>query len=194
MSTSSIFFPFLRRSWTCRACLRSQRQTTPHRQVLWQQRTAFAQQSAACASTVAKDTNRVANAATKVSGKNSKRRRRLLITGGGLAIGAAAITINDDAKHAYTAAQRSYRVLGTLVLNIKEYVKCRAVWTNGWLTTRTAQLSYYLEARHRTRLPRTVESLPFTMRETNSSDSRKERLDLYQARTTSEQHELLAAE
>lgn len=45
----------------------------------------------------------------------------MLIAGGGVAIGAAAITINDDAKHAYVAAQRSYRVVGTLVLNIKDY-------------------------------------------------------------------------
>jgi aarF domain-containing kinase len=56
------------------------------------------------------------------TGPKSKRRRRLAIAGGALTIGAAAITINDDAKHAYTATQRSYRVLETLVLNIKEYV------------------------------------------------------------------------
>ena len=54
--------------------------------------------------------------------KTSKRRRRLLIAGGGLAIGAGVVTINDDAKHAYIATQRSYRVVGTLILNIKEYV------------------------------------------------------------------------
>ncbi|KAH8730038.1 hypothetical protein GQ44DRAFT_607685 [Phaeosphaeriaceae sp. PMI808] len=54
----------------------------------------------------------------------SKRRRRLAIAAGGaLAIGATVVTINDDAKHAYTAAQRSYRVLTTLYLNIKDYRK-----------------------------------------------------------------------
>jgi hypothetical protein len=57
------------------------------------------------------------------SGKGSKRRRRLLITGGGLAIGAGVVTISDDAKHASVAAQRSYRVVATLMLNIREYVK-----------------------------------------------------------------------
>jgi hypothetical protein len=45
-----------------------------------------------------------------------------VVAGGALTIGAAAVTINDDAKHAYTATKRSYRVLETLVLNIKEYV------------------------------------------------------------------------
>lgn len=31
------------------------------------------------------------------------------------------MTVNDDAKHVYVAAQRSYRVVATLVLNIKDY-------------------------------------------------------------------------
>jgi len=44
-----------------------------------------------------------------------------VIAGGALTIGAAALTINDDAKHAATAAKRSYRVAETLALNIKEY-------------------------------------------------------------------------
>jgi hypothetical protein len=57
------------------------------------------------------------------SGPKSKRRRRLLIAGGAFTIGAAAVTVSDDAKHAYTATQRSYRVLETLVLNIREYVR-----------------------------------------------------------------------
>jgi hypothetical protein len=52
----------------------------------------------------------------------SRRRRRLAVAGGALTIGTAAVTINDDAKHAYTATKRSYRVLETLILNIKEYV------------------------------------------------------------------------
>lgn len=56
------------------------------------------------------------------NGRKSKRRKRLAIAAGALTIGAAAVvTVNDDAKHAYTAAQRSYRVLATLYLNIKEY-------------------------------------------------------------------------
>ena len=45
-----------------------------------------------------------------------------MIAGSGLAIGAGVVTINDDAKHAYVAAQRSYRVVATLVHNIREYV------------------------------------------------------------------------
>jgi aarF domain-containing kinase len=52
----------------------------------------------------------------------SRRRRGLIVAGGALTIGVAAVTISDDAKHAYTATQRSYRVLETLVLNIREYV------------------------------------------------------------------------
>jgi predicted unusual protein kinase regulating ubiquinone biosynthesis (AarF/ABC1/UbiB family) len=46
----------------------------------------------------------------------------LIIAGGALTIGVAAVTVSDDAKHAYTATKRSYRVLETLVLNIREYV------------------------------------------------------------------------
>ena len=46
-----------------------------------------------------------------------------MIAGGALTIGAAAIAISDDAKHAYIAAKRSYRVVETLALNIKEYVQ-----------------------------------------------------------------------
>ncbi len=41
--------------------------------------------------------------------------------GGGIAVGAVAVSVNDEAKHAWTAAQRSYRVAATLALNIKEY-------------------------------------------------------------------------
>jgi len=40
--------------------------------------------------------------------------------GGGLTVVAVAVTINDDARHAYIAAQRSSRVLSTLFVNIKE--------------------------------------------------------------------------
>ena len=75
--------------------------------------------------TFASQVSEAANVTAKAAGrgsKGSKRRRRLLITGGGIAIGAAFVTVNDDAKHAYVAAQRSYRVVATLVLNIREYV------------------------------------------------------------------------
>lgn len=58
----------------------------------------------------------------------SSRRRRLFIIGGGIAIGAAVITVNEDAKHVYVAAQRSYRVVETLVLNIREYVDNPVGW------------------------------------------------------------------
>lgn len=88
----------------------------------------FIQQRAGFTSRAAHETDSVANVASKAGGKGSKRRRRLLITGGGIAIGAAVVTINDDAKHAYVAAQRSYRVLSTLVLNIREYVHRTMTW------------------------------------------------------------------
>ena len=108
---NAAFSPFLRRTWTCRACLRSQ------------QRSTFAQPNIlASRGAIRKTFATKVDAATNPIGKTSKRRRRLLIAGGGLAIGAGVVTINDDAKHAYVAAQRSYRVVGTLVLNIKEYV------------------------------------------------------------------------
>lgn len=81
-------------------CLQSQRQ------MLVQQRSGFA--------------TRV-EAATRPVVKGSKRRRRLLVLGGGVALGAAVVTLNEDAKHAWSAAQRTYRVAATLALNIKEY-------------------------------------------------------------------------
>lgn len=85
--------------WTCRTCLQSQRQT------LLQQRNSFA--------------SRV-DAATRPVAKNSKRRRRLLVLGAGIALGATVVTVNDEAKHAWAAAQRTSRVATTLALNIKE--------------------------------------------------------------------------
>ncbi|KAI4714984.1 hypothetical protein J4E89_000669 [Alternaria sp. Ai002NY15] len=130
MSTlSALTSPLLRRTWTCRACIRSQRHTTPQRQGLWQQRNTSAGHSAfstrlGAQRSFASQANEAANATAKAAGrgsKGSKRRRRLLITGGGVAIGAAIVTVNDDAKHAYVAAQRSYRVVATLVLNIRDY-------------------------------------------------------------------------
>ncbi|KAF2847994.1 hypothetical protein T440DRAFT_500753 [Plenodomus tracheiphilus IPT5] len=76
---------------------------------------------AAFASRATSEAQSSANAATKAYSKSSKRKRRLLITGGGIALGAGVVTLNEDAKHAYVAAQRSYRVLTTLILNIKDY-------------------------------------------------------------------------
>jgi hypothetical protein len=44
-----------------------------------------------------------------------------MIAGGVFTVGGvAAVMVSEDAKHAYTATQRSYRVLETLVLNIRE--------------------------------------------------------------------------
>lgn len=45
-----------------------------------------------------------------------------MVVGGGLTLAGAAVTLNDDAKHAYTAVQRSSRVLSTLFVNVKECV------------------------------------------------------------------------
>lgn len=42
------------------------------------------------------------------------------MVGGGLTLAGAAVTVNDDAKHAYVAVQRSSRVLSTLFVNVKE--------------------------------------------------------------------------
>lgn len=56
----------------------------------------------------------------------SKRRRRIGIAAGGLVLGAGLVTINDDAKHAFTAVQRSARVVDTLFRNINEYVHARS--------------------------------------------------------------------
>ncbi|KAF2466980.1 ABC1-domain-containing protein [Lindgomyces ingoldianus] len=96
MSGCNLFSPFLRRSapWTCRACLR--------RQALSPQRNAFS---------------------TKLPKPivRSKRRRRLLLATGGLGITTAAVTLNDDAKHVFTAIQRSSRVVSTLFININDY-------------------------------------------------------------------------
>ncbi|KAF2035532.1 ABC1-domain-containing protein [Setomelanomma holmii] len=121
MSAYHTFYPLLRRSgtipsWTCRACSQSQGQ-------------AAAQRSGSARSLVGRNTFATRTAGPRGSGPTAsgrsrprnKRRRGLVVAGGALTIGAAAITINDDAKHAYIAAQRSYRVLGTLAANIKDY-------------------------------------------------------------------------
>lgn len=41
---------------------------------------------------------------------------------GGIGVIAAAVALDDDAKHAFAAAQRSGRVAATLFLCIAEYV------------------------------------------------------------------------
>ncbi|KAG9199866.1 hypothetical protein G6514_007864 [Epicoccum nigrum] len=91
--------PILRRGgrippWTCRTCLRSSRRTFAAR---------------------AETTTRPA------SKKSGIGRKRLLVLGGGVALGAAAVTYSEDARHATAAAQRTYRVAATLALNIKDY-------------------------------------------------------------------------
>ncbi|ORY12239.1 ABC1 family-domain-containing protein [Clohesyomyces aquaticus] len=100
MSGFNIVSPFLRRQaspWTCRACLR--------KQILPPQRNTFA--------------TKITNGPVK-----SRRRRRLLLaTGGGVTIGSLAVTVNDDAKHAVTAVQRSSRVVSTLFICINDYRK-----------------------------------------------------------------------
>ncbi|CAA9964219.1 AarF unusual protein kinase [Pyrenophora teres f. maculata] len=131
MSTLSAFSsPILHRTWICRACIRSQWQTIAQQpQGLWQQRGARLAQDAFrgridVQRTFATQANETIQATAKAAGrsaKSSKRRRRLLIAGGGLAIGTAVVTVNEDARHAYVAAQRSYRVAETLVLNIRDY-------------------------------------------------------------------------
>jgi aarF domain-containing kinase len=133
MSAFSVISPFFRRigtvpSWTCRACLQSQKPPSAPHQFIKQQRHAFATRSNA----TTRPTNDPIGDTARLKGNSapkgkSKRRRRLLVTGGALTIGAAVVTISDDAKHAKTAVERSYRVLGTLFLNVKEWVAIRQV-------------------------------------------------------------------
>lgn len=101
--------PVLRRGgrippWTCRTCLRSSRQTRG----LPQQQSTFATSAETAARPIGK--------------KSGIGRKRLLVLGGGVALGAAAVTYSEDARHASAAAQRTYRVAATLALNIKECV------------------------------------------------------------------------
>jgi aarF domain-containing kinase len=149
MSALHTLSPLLRRgmipSWTCRACSRSQGQAILRSNAFTSRipgKTGYATRvksvdglgatgnatkanSSPTANAIATDST-IAGGHGRPNGNNghkSRRRRRLIIAGGGaLTLGAAAITFNDDAQHAYTAAQRSYRVAETLALNIKEYV------------------------------------------------------------------------
>ncbi|KAJ4292386.1 hypothetical protein N0V90_009048 [Kalmusia sp. IMI 367209] len=95
--------PLLRRSaqvpWTCHACLRRQ---APQLQ------NGFATKTNSSARPIGN------------AGK-SRRKKRLLVVGGGLGVAAAVVVVNEDAKHAYTAVQRSSRVLSTLFVNVKDY-------------------------------------------------------------------------
>ncbi|KAJ4358019.1 uncharacterized protein N0V89_002598 [Didymosphaeria variabile] len=104
MNSLNAFSPLIRRSapvpWTCHACLRRQ---------VSQLRNGFATKTNA------------SPRPTGNAGKNSKRRRRVLVVGGGLAVAGVVVTNNNDAKHAYTAVQRSSRVLSTLFVNVKDY-------------------------------------------------------------------------
>jgi aarF domain-containing kinase len=103
MATVNVLSPFLRRivPWTCRACLRRQALVSSP-----PQRKTFA-------------TKLTAKPAQKPKGK---RGRRLAYVAGGLGIVAALTVVNEDAKHAVTAVQRSSRVATTLFVNINEYV------------------------------------------------------------------------
>ncbi|KAF2652478.1 ubiquinone biosynthesis protein [Lophiostoma macrostomum CBS 122681] len=99
MSGPSVISPFLRRAipWTCRRC---------QRQALPPNRRAF---------TTKPPTNPI---------PKTRKRRRILVASGGLVLGGATlVTVNDDAKHAVTAVQRSSRVVSTLFININDYRK-----------------------------------------------------------------------
>jgi hypothetical protein len=124
MSALSVLSPLLRRGaatrWTCRTCLGLGPQA----------QRSFASRVDAADFTIRpgeKNKNKSRSNGNgsgsgngNNSGRSSKRRSRLLVAGGVVAVGAVAVATNDDAKHAWTAAQRSYRVLSTLVLNIRE--------------------------------------------------------------------------
>ncbi|KAF2275141.1 ABC1 family protein [Westerdykella ornata] len=102
-SFSSFPSLFARRTgpWTCRACLR--------RQAIPQHRSGFA-------------TNTIPEGATKSTAvPRSKHRRRIVIAAGAGGIAAAAVIFNDEARHAFTAVQRSGRVLSTLFICINDY-------------------------------------------------------------------------
>jgi hypothetical protein len=135
MSALHSLSPLLRKgggtvpSWTCRACSRSQGQAIPRQSVFASRIQAERRFATSVEGPASQAKAPAGNAASPNAGPNarsgpkSKRRRRLLIAGGAFTIGAAAVAVSDDAKHAYTATQRSYRVLETLVLNIREYAR-----------------------------------------------------------------------
>lgn len=107
-------------SWTCRACTQSLGRTSTQSKtsILGRLRggRAYATESQA------------GNAQGR-SGFKSKRRRRLLIAAGGAVVaGGVLVAVSDEARHAYTATKRSYRVLETLFLNVREYVRWRSIY------------------------------------------------------------------
>jgi aarF domain-containing kinase len=53
---------------------------------------------------------------------NPKRRRRVLIAAAGGTLGATAVALTDDVKHAYEAVERTGRVVSTLAVCINESV------------------------------------------------------------------------
>ncbi|KAF2086134.1 ABC1 family protein [Saccharata proteae CBS 121410] len=87
-------------SWTCRACLRTQQ----HPQQTAQQRFGYA---------------------TRTIGKAAppKRRRWIIMAATTVGVVATVVVFNDNAKHAFTATQRTGRVVRTLFMNINEYRK-----------------------------------------------------------------------
>lgn len=128
MSSLSALSPLLLRRgaaspWTCRTCtglgLGSRSRSQAQR--------SFASRVGAVNSTVrpgeankSRSSKSNSNGNGNGNGNGSRRRRGLVVAGGVVVVGAVAVATNDDARHAWTAAQRSYRVLGTLVLNIWE--------------------------------------------------------------------------
>ncbi|KAH3917050.1 hypothetical protein HBI56_167530 [Parastagonospora nodorum] len=132
MSALYSFSPLLRRSaWTCRACTQAVTQPSLVASRIQGERGFAGTVRSAAKSPIVNATETSARAPASAaggaggsngkSGPKSKRRRRLVIAGGVFTVGAAAVTLSDDAKHAYTATKRSYRVLETLVLNIRDY-------------------------------------------------------------------------
>jgi hypothetical protein len=154
MSSFNSVSSFFRRTvpWTCRACLRQQ--------AVPQQRSGYATK------------------ATTIPVPKSKRRRRIILVSGGLGLTAVAVTVNDDAKHAITAVQRSSRVVSTLFICIKEYAPV-------WYTPRNLPLIMSVQLSHNPRsrpgrgLFRFTQSLPPAVRETDPQYAREEWIDLY---------------
>ena len=108
-------------------------------------------------------------------------------SGGTAAIGAGILSIGDDAKHFYTAAERTGRVMTTLAICINEYETSRH--SSNELLTILMQLSHHArqegEGRRSKRF--TVEGLPSTMRGPNTTSSGEERFHLHKTRTAFEQ-------
>lgn len=87
--------------WTCRSCLQ-QLQQQRSRQSAFQQSFNYATK------------------ANRPRAPRSKRRRRVILAATGGTVLAGAVALNDNAKHAATAVQRTSRVLSTLAVCINE--------------------------------------------------------------------------